>query len=208
MITFLGDVFLNEEFKLKFEIQEPFIFNLEYPITKNEIGYPNKVNLKCNENYIKQTFKINPIAVCLSNNHILDYNELGFLDTIKILKEENILYFGAGYEKDNVNNPLIIEIDNKKIAIFGFTTQSPHPVFAKDNIPGVFDINVTQIAEEIKKIKETKQAEKIIISIHWGLDDVYLPIPKDIETARNLIDAGADLIIGHHSHCIQPFEIY
>ena len=50
--------------------------------------------------------------------------------------------------------------------------------------------------------------ERIIVQLHWGKEDVPLPRPADMALAHQLIELGADLVIGHHAHCIQPFEIY
>jgi hypothetical protein len=48
----------------------------------------------------------------------------------------------------------------------------------------------------------------VIVNLHWGLQDIQLPRPKDITLAHQIIDHGADMIIGHHAHCIQPYQIY
>lgn len=209
MISFLGDVFLDKRYNLDFKLNHPYIFNLEYPITTHRIGYPFKVNLKSEANHIKETFGNNPTAVCISNNHILDYNEEGFFDTINELKKENILFFGAGNLSNNANNPLIIKDSGDiKTAIIGYCSKETNPVYFLKDRSGVAPASFEKIKEDINYIKENNLANRIVVSIHWGLDDVYLPSPANISLARNIIDSGADLIIGHHSHCIQPFEIY
>lgn len=208
MISFLGDVFLPQAYELDFELSGDFVFNMEYPITKHKLGYPNKVNLKAEENYIFETFRKNPLAVCISNNHILDYREEGYLDTINKLKENKIQFFGAAKLKELLNDILFIESEGVRLAMLAYTCKSTHGVFADEKNIGVLPIDIELIEKQIKQIKEDKRADRIIINLHWGEEEVAYPKPSDISIARAIIDAGGDLIIGHHAHCAQPYEIY
>jgi poly-gamma-glutamate synthesis protein (capsule biosynthesis protein) len=51
-------------------------------------------------------------------------------------------------------------------------------------------------------------AARVVVSVHWGAEQIVLPKPGDVDMAHAIIDAGADLLIGHHTHCVQPWEIY
>ena len=60
----------------------------------------------------------------------------------------------------------------------------------------------------VKEVKAKYPECKLVVHIHWGVEDVYYPEPEKIELGHKIVDAGADLIIGTHPHIIQPLEIY
>ena len=64
------------------------------------------------------------------------------------------------------------------------------------------------IIEDMKKIKKEENPDIIIVSLHWGDEYISIPHPENVKIGRNLIDEGANLIIGHHSHVIAPIEKY
>lgn len=80
-VTFLGDVFLPEPFESTLRFDN-YIPNLEYPITDAETPAKDKVVLRAKQSYLEETFDSKPTAVCLANNHIMDYGVEGFNDTL------------------------------------------------------------------------------------------------------------------------------
>ncbi len=206
-LVFLGDVYLPRPYACDLHLAGHYIINLESPITSAMHGYPDKVNLKCEANYLESVFGKKPIAVCLANNHIMDYGEEGYRDTVRILDESGIGYFGAGYLDSNCNNPLVLQIAESSIALIGYVCRSTSPVFATDAQPGVMPSDLDQIVHDIERAKAAA-VDRIVVSLHWGAEEVYLPKPADVEMAHRLLDAGAHMIIGHHAHCVQPCEIY
>lgn len=180
---------------------------MESPITESDAPAPEKIALKIARVFFKETFGKNPMAVCLANNHIMDYGERGFRDTLARLKEEKISFFGAGTLSENCNNPLLLEMGGLRLAFMGYVCPTTHPIFATDSRSGVVPIDLSRIREDIQ-IAKNQKADRIIIQLHWGEEEVYLPKPEDVLTARQIIDIGADLIIGHHAHCVQPYEKY
>ena len=204
--TFVGDVFLDQTVNVDMELED-YILNLEYPFSTEGLPATNKVNLGADASFFDQTFQKNkPIAVNLANNHIMDYGESGFSKTIEYLDKRKIKYFGAGNEKNNYNNPLIIQLNTKKIALFGYSCPTTHPVFGGKNSNGSAYLDETKILKDICKFKNT--SDMIIINLHWGDEEIKYPTPSDVNKARMFIDAGADMIIGHHAHVIQSFEKY
>ena len=203
----LGDVWLPNTYITKIRMEGEFVFNMESPITNAHNPAPGKINLKAEENHIMDTFGKNPIAVCLANNHIMDHGVLGLKDTISSLEQNHIRYFGCGTIEDNCNNPTYLETDGLKIALLGYVCPSTNPIFAEKAGCGVMQNNYKKIQEDILAAR-LGHADRIIVCFHWGAEEVYQPKPEDIKTARGIIDVGADIVIGHHSHCVQPIEIY
>ncbi len=166
-----------------------------------------KINLKAGGLFFKETFGGNPVAVCLANNHIMDYGEEGLLDTLATLRAEGIGYFGAGSLADRCHNPLLLNLDGQRIALLGYACPTTHPIFANANAPGAAWLDLERIAADLGAAK-AGGADHVVVQLHWGEEEAGLPRPADVAKARRIIDMGADLIIGHHSHCIQPFEVY
>jgi poly-gamma-glutamate synthesis protein (capsule biosynthesis protein) len=204
-LSFLGDVVLNKEYTVDLPLQN-FIFNLEHPLSCEGVPAKHKVN-KCEErSYIKETFGKFPLAINLANNHIGDYGDVAFEKTLEFLNENNIAYFGAGNEKNNFNNPAIVDFGQKKIALLVYCCSSMNAVFGKKVSNGSAMLVQKKVLQDIEKCNA--KSDYIVINLHWGDENVRYPKPDDVQNARMFIDAGADLIIGHHAHVIQSFEKY
>lgn len=204
MITFTGDVYLPKKINIGFDLNNKIIINLESPIT-NDLSSPakGKVNLSTPTCYLKEVFLDKILAVNLANNHILDFQEPGFLTTIETLKKNNIPYFGAGTIDNNFNNPFFFEEDNKKILIYGYCDKSTHP--AKTENINVADLNLSAIKKDLS-LHDSSYFK--IVCLHWGSEENPYPSQDEINTAQKIIDLGADAIIGHHAHVIQGHQIY
>lgn len=191
MITFLGDVALiSGNLSSKYKPQYPYIFNCEYVIGNRSalIPTPNKINL-CSENAdFEALFGCNPIAVSVANNHTEDFGEAGFRQTVSVLNSKQI---GVIQEE-----PYYL---NDNLCIMAYTVLDPAYRFA-------FDYDKVQ--KDINGVRETHPEYKIIVQIHWGIENLPVATAEQKRIGYWLIDHGVDLVIGHHPHCIQPIECY
>lgn len=126
-------------------------------------------------------------AVNLSNNHIYDYKQKGFNDTINALKANNIGYFSEGYK-------LLKDINGVKIGFLGYMGFNSNNEFLK------------KIKTDINDLKS--KGYIVVINFHWGAESQYKPMQIQKNIAHFSIDNGADLIIGHHPHVVQSIEKY
>jgi len=204
ILNLMGDVYLNKRVTIDFMLGNYFIFNLEAPISKRGTPFKNKVNLRLEKSFIFESFGSYPKAVCLANNHIMDYGIEAFNDTLEFLASNSIKYFGAGNKSNNYNNPYILEFGDKRIAILGYACESTHFSYTDGTKPA--NLIVENVIKDIKEAK--KNSDYTIIQFHWGDEEIPFPKFSDVETAHRCIEAGADLIIGHHAHVIQSHEIY
>lgn len=117
------------------------------------------------------------------------------------------MYFGAGNVWNNYNNPISIKISDTHIALFGYVCPTTHPTVRVDKEYGVSLLELSRIQEDIVKAKQDG-ADRIVINLHWGSEEMQLPKPSDVSIAHQIIDAGADMIIGHHAHVPQIVEEY
>lgn len=214
-LLFLGDFFYNYNYitqdikeigKFIRENNYKTIINLEGTFTvKNKKIKKRGPNLKQSKIMIEILKILNVVGVCLANNHIMDYDDDGLKDTIKILKENNIKYCGAGNNLKEALKPMILEIDKKNIKIFNYGWNVEETVYAKNNKAGCAPRMDKYI---FNNIKSTKEDDILINVMHWGFEYNLYPLPLDIKLAHKMIDNGVELIIGHHPHVIQPKELY
>lgn len=181
------------------------ITNLECPLIniKNPIEKIGP-NLHAEESSIEVLTNGNFNLVTLSNNHILDQEEKGLLSTIQLCEKNNIEHIGAGRNLEEASRILIKKIKNKRIAFLNFSENE----FSTASIdkPGSNPLNPVKNYYCIKSAKE--QSDYVIVIIHGGHEGYSLPSPRMVETYRFFIDAGADIVVGHHSHCFSGFEKY
>lgn len=147
--------------------------------------------------------------VDLANNHVYDYGSDAFLDTLTTLKGAKIAYMGAGRDLEEASRPIYYIVEGKKIAYVAATRAEKHILTpaATENAPGV--LRCYDPTAFIEVIKEAEQnADFVIANVHWGTENSHSLEDVQPETAYQYIDAGADLIIGTHAHCLQGFEYY
>lgn len=209
MITFLGDVYLADGEK-DFCIPEDlgaFIFNFEYAYYGSEFPHAlNKALLKSRKD-ISGTFPVLPAAVDINNNHIFDYGQDGVASTMDYLTGKGIPFFGSGRKTENCSNPIILECDHRKIALMGYYHRERDRDSRQYEQIGQAFFSEQTFLEDVARAR-AMGADVIIPSIHWGVEHSPGFTEKQQRAAHFMVDNGADLIIGHHPHCIQPIEIY
>lgn len=133
----------------------------------------------------------------------MDYGEEGFAETLLQLESLGIPYFGAGTLADNCNNPHIATVGETKVGLMGYVCPSTHPIFASETANGVVPIDLVRIARDIRTAID-RGAQRLVICLHWGDEEVWLPRPGDIAIANDILALGVDIVVGHHAHCRQP----
>lgn len=208
MLTFVGDVYLPRPVRIDADVSPgPWVLNLEAPLTLRERRYPGKVNLRSDPAAFDATFVTPPLAVCLANNHVLDFFPEGLDDTLTHLARRGVAGFGAGTDVDRFRNPAMLEVDGVRIAMLGYADRSTSPVFAVGDVPGVAPLELARVREDIEAARRAG-AERVVVQVHWGAEQVHLPSLEDVRLGRAIAEAGADLIVGHHAHCVQAHEVY
>lgn len=207
MLTFIGDVVLPHPCNGGEILPGDLVVNLEAPITSNTIGWPDTVNLRTVRNHLCDTFGRPPIAACLGNNHVMDFGEIGLRDTMASLDAIGTVHFGAGARDTTIRFYRSLIHDDIKLGLLSFVCPTAHPVFASDQHSGVSQLNEHAI-REAAALARAEGCERIVLNLHWGVEDVSLPRPQDVALARGLaMDGVFDLMIGHHAHCIQGWEV-
>jgi hypothetical protein len=220
-MCFLGDISLNGNYEKLYDTgMTPFsaigealdksfvVGNLECFSRGNQgVNENKKPRLETSVetlNYVRD-FHLN--VACLANNHVFDHLEDGFLKTMSFLQQNNIDSIGASLGPDH-RRPLILEKQGVEIGLLNYVTSDTNPNPPSDTDIKVNTFELENIVHDIKNLKD--QVNHVVLCLHWGgrVEGGMYPDWDQPKTARILIDEGADLVIGHHSHTAQPYEVY
>ncbi len=145
--------------------------------------------------------------VSLANNHILDWGRDSACATTKNLAKVGVEYVGAGCNREEAEREKMVKLGNTNIAIIAYS-QLNHWMKAGENIPGTAKWDPAHIKKRIRELKERADIDLVFVSVHWG-DEYKNRAPEwVVKYGRSFVDAGADLIIGHHPHVDQEVERY
>jgi hypothetical protein len=147
-------------------------------------------------------------VVNIANNHTFDAEERGFLDTLRALSLAGIGHVGGGMDLADARKPVIVERNSIKIGILGYTqfNNFGESVFAAEGRPGIVPMDPFLIKEDIRKLRP--QVDYVMVAIHWATSRSAEVSPLNRAFAHELIDAGADVILGHHPPHPKGIEVY
>jgi hypothetical protein len=173
-------------------------------------------------------------VVSFAGNHCMDWGSEAFQDTRENLAKENLAVIGAGSNIDEARRPAIIECKQNKIAFLAYSSILPEGYWAEENRPGCAPMRASTLYEQVEHdqpgtpcrihtfphradlasmredIHKAKAlADIVIVSMHWGIHFIPAVISDyEREVGHQAIDAGANLIVGHHPHILKGIEIY
>ena len=183
----------------------------------NEFTYSNggqplagkAYTFRANPERVKNLELLGVDIVGLANNHVYDYGKEALLDTFDTLQQANIPYVGAGHDLAEASAPVYMEVDGKTIAFVAASRAEKNKMTpqATDTEPGILRCYDTELFD--KEIAEADAKADIVVALpHWGTEYSTKLEKVQSETAREYINAGADVVIGAHTHCLQGFEFY
>lgn len=147
-------------------------------------------------------------VVSLANNHVLDYGRSALLDTIRRLDDAGVAHAGAGKNLAAAAAPAIMATPAGTVAVLAASEIVPGGFGASAEQPGT-NPAVPDYKRLLSAIKSAaSRTDFVIVSMHWGTEYTTSPNAGQRELAHAMIDAGADLVIGHHPHVIQGMELY
>lgn len=150
---------------------------------------------------------LNVDIVNMANNHVMDKGEEGILKAIENWETLGIPYTGAYKSQEDKDTLRIFHKNGLKVCFLSYTNSmgTKKRPNGKEYLVGAFkDMGVKWIRRLVNRIKKTKLADVVVLSIHFGKEYQMLPTASQVETVNSLADTGVDIIIGHHPHVLQP----
>lgn len=186
------------------------IANLENPCGLTGQPHPKQdphVAFRCHPDTLAVLKTLGVDVVTLANNHLLDYGETTLIETIEHLDNYGIKHLGAGKDYQQANRPLLMDVNGHKVALLASVMiYSASTEKATRKSAGVADYSPSKLIKTIKKLRA--QGYQVIVTIHWGIEYCFYPIPYQRQQAQQMIDAGASVILGHGPHFPQGIETY
>ncbi len=144
--------------------------------------------------------------VGIANNHIGDAGDTGILQTIQNLRKHGLKYSGAGKDLTAARRPAMLEAKGTTVAILAYDAIAKS-YFAATKEPGSSQLALHRVEQDVARARE-RGADVVIVFPHWGTEYDYSPFTNQQQLARDIIDAGADMIIGNHAHYAAAMEVY
>lgn len=192
------------------------LVNLEGPLTTRGRRIPKNFNFRADPSMVAALVRAGIGAVSLANNHVMDYGAVGMQDTLAVLQREGIVAFGAGMRLRAAREGAVAERRGMRIGFLGYlfmgNSLEPAEIFATAARPGVAGHARSEEALEAMVREDTGRlrphVDVLVVSFHWGREKRYEPEPYQQRLGRATIDAGADVVVGHHPHVVQGIETY
>ncbi|SEU01740.1 poly-gamma-glutamate synthesis protein (capsule biosynthesis protein) [Lacrimispora sphenoides] len=200
---------LDEGYRSEISNTDIFMANQEFPFSDRGSAAPDKqFTFRLPPSKVSLMNEIGVDIVTLANNHSLDYGTDALVDTCTALDGAGIKYVGAGPDMNRAKQLEKIEVNGKAIGFLGASRVYPDPNWvANSKKPGmVSGYDPTILLEEIKKAKES--CDYLVVYVHWGVERDEKPQEYQRALGKQIIDAGADLVMGSHPHVLQGIEYY
>ncbi len=220
-LAFVGDIYLGGFMQGK-NLKDPsypftqvapvlnnsdiLIGNLESPLSlKGEVWLEKTFTLQTDPRTVQSLKFANFSVLTLANNHIMDFGPEALAETLAVLDKNNIKRAGAGMNLAEARRPAILDHNGLTIAVLAYNNTFPLEFNAGPNRPGTAYGDLPVVLQDIRAVRE--KADIVIVAFHWSAE--LLEIPKDYQRifAKKCIAAGANIVIGHHPHILQPLEV-
>lgn len=212
--------------------------NFEMPITEQGQPLHKLLNIRAPHSVTPSLSRIGLNAVTLANNHAPDYGWVGLCDTRNALHSQGIRTLGAGENRQAAAEPLYAEVNGVRIGVVAFTCLTPTGCDASDTRAGLSSLRVqtgyevdpwyqmeepgdpacVRIRTEVRTddmqwaktvVSEARaQCDLLIATVHWGFGSTEALAEYQPVLARALIEAGVDVVHGHHPHAVQAVGFY
>jgi poly-gamma-glutamate capsule biosynthesis protein CapA/YwtB (metallophosphatase superfamily) len=143
-------------------------------------------------------------VVTLANNHLTDCGRDGVVETLEVLTAAGVASVGAGENAQAAHRPVILWAGRWRVGVLGYYWN--RRTAATSELPGSAIDTSENLRADIGDLR--KRVDRVVVEFHWGIPYQREPLPEDRAKARLAVDYGADVVVGHHPHVIQPMEIY
>lgn len=224
VLIFGGDVMLsrrvNDQMASNYDYAWPFIniasflsaadltvINLESPFlaAKNYVVPTGSFSFKANPEAVSGLVKSGVDLAALANNHMLNQGAIGIEKTKEVLSAAGIRSIGAGQNETEARAPETFTIDNRTFGFLNYAYPDDNSIATAKN-PGIAGMDLEKMAVDVSELKT--KTDVVIVIMHAGEEYTTTPNSQQIAFAHQAIEAGADLVIGHHPHWPQIWEEY
>lgn len=177
--------------------------NLETAITTRGTKEPKQYNFRAPASAFRALRAAGVDVVTMANNHGLDYGRVGLRDSLAAIKKSGYPVVGIGRNAAAAYRPYYVTVKGTRLAVIGATQVLDDNLIASWTAAGgqgglASAKNAPRLIREVRKAR--KNADAVIVYLHWGKELEPCPLPRQKTLARRLVKAGADVIVGGHAH--------
>lgn len=182
--------------------------NLECPATKIQQRVYKRFMFRAEPEWLQTLKKHGITHLNLANNHSIDQGREGLLDTKRNIEQAGMVAVGAGRNMQEAAEPVLLAEQPRRVYLF-VSQRLPLENFAYlPDHPSVSQESMDSLCARIRWLKEQEPDCYVIVNVHWGWEHHMEPTLKQRQEAHRMVCAGADLIIGHHTHTLQTVETW
>jgi poly-gamma-glutamate capsule biosynthesis protein CapA/YwtB (metallophosphatase superfamily) len=222
-LLFVGDVMLSRGVGARMENQHdwtlPFqqiaetlraadlrFCNLECPVSNMGRDLHHLYSFRADPRALEGLTVAGFNVVSQANNHTYDWGPQALIDSVARLRVAGIHPVGAGQNSLAAHYPVVVSVDGLRVAFLAYVGIDPKQAAAGIDRPGVAWLDAAQALADIRFARPL--ADLVIVCPHWGAEYALQPARDQVDIAHQMIDAGADMIVGSHPHVVQPVERY
>ena len=182
--------------------------NLECPATKIKAPVFKQYIFRAEPEWLTDLKRHGVTHLNLANNHSIDQGREGLLDTYQNVREAGIVPFGAGQNMQEAIQPVLLSDTPRRVWLVASLQLALENYAHLPDKPCVSQQNIDALCRQIAQLRKDDPRCYIIVSLHWGWENHVEVVPRQRYDAHQLIDAGADCLVCHHTHTRQPMETY
>lgn len=181
--------------------------NLEGPVSDRGANQGSKYSFRFAPETVEGLRYASFDAVSLANNHMWDWGRYALCDTPEILADHGIVGFGAGCDEASANAPYVTDLDDgTRLAFISFTNLYPDSLVSRGDNPGISDFSLDRIEQQVRSLKDQQSVDIVLLAVHWGEEYKTRSNSRQQKLAKQLVDLGVDVVVGHHPHVVQEVE--
>jgi len=184
------------------------VVNLECPATDVVDPVVKQFVFRCDPAALPVARRFGVDVMNQSNNHAFDQGPDGLLDSLRRIRAAGLTPVGAGANQAQALRPALFDLEGWRVAVLGFdeVLDPVYEVAGADRPGTAAGHDVSLMVQAVRRA--AAQADLVVVMIHWGVELDTQPRAYQVQEGHALIDAGADVIFGGHSHRLQPLSIY
>ena len=184
-----------------------FMINNEFTYSTRGEEVDKSYHFRADPSRVENLHALGADIVLLANNHIFDYGEDALLDTLDTLDASGIPYVGAGRDLGEAMRPYCFTVNGRKIAYVAASSAEEYSESIATRAASESEAGILACYDPtlfLKAIREAQEeADYVVASVHWGMEYDSEYYDEQRELAERMVEAGADAVIGTHTHCLQ-----
>lgn len=225
VVTLTGDILLDRGVRLVveqkgmdqlfsadidsvFQHSDAVVGNLECPATKIHAPVFKQYVFRAEPEWLSDLKRHGVTHLNLANNHSIDQGRDGLIDTKRNISLAGMNAIGAGQNQEEAARPILLTEKPRKVWMIASLQLALENFARLPDQPCVSQQSIDALCLRITQLKQEDPECYIIVSLHWGWENHVEVVPRQRYDAHQLIDAGADCLVCHHTHTRQPMEAY